>query len=495
MNVTLRRAVVLVVVIDAIGLWPFAYRNGYGHGDLRAMQMALYAKDGASVPVYGEGFSFAWYWLGRAVRATVAPSPHAFPPIINTAAVAASTAADVLLLTVLASAVAVDVALIAAVLWRFTPEVWEVSTYAHPWTLALPLFLAATLTATAPARRTLWSGALFLLAFAMRADIILLVPPAMALAYLRRPEWLRPILVSSAAGTIGFFVIQRFTMSGPLSGLFAVWAHGPIGWMRWLVNFGVFACGGGLLSIAAVPVVAAVLWRFDGRRRELSFLLLALVPTLALWSPHGGPARHFGPVYLVTAVLLAHVITAQYRGAAVRGLVTLAMIAGNALAGEAAYVEISRLPFRSMQVGENRRVVEGVPLGNVWSNHRAQVRMNAIENADVAWTLRCAAGGSSMAVAEESPYWLVTLASEQFGPPSVERRGIYRFGDPVPHLWVADIPEDSSSAWWNALQERERAVGRTTVLLGPRIPKSFGDVAATPQRCPSSPDLETASAR
>ena len=116
------------------------------------MQMGLYAP-AESAWRYAEGVSFAWYWFAAALRRVFALSPEQFPVAINAIAVLASTIGDVLLVLTAATAVSIAIAVLGTLFWRFTPEIWEVGTYGHPVTLALPLFLAAVFILAAAPRR------------------------------------------------------------------------------------------------------------------------------------------------------------------------------------------------------------------------------------------------------------------------------------------------------------------------------------------------------
>src|SRR5262249_21194283 len=134
-------------------------------------------------------------------------------------------------------------------------------------------------------------------------------------------------------------------------------------------------------------------------------------------------------------------------------------------------------PAQSIQLGERRRVVESVPLGNMVSNHLAKARLNALENAYDDWALACASTGSLTHVAQESPYLLVARAAVRFGRATVEnapRR--YRFGVAFS---VADVPESASGA---------AARGADDTLLGPRIPAALDSVWQLQNR---SADVDT----
>jgi hypothetical protein len=482
------RAIVLVILIDAVFLWPFAYRNGYGHGDVSAMQMALYAPDDASARMYGRSFSFEWYWLAATLRDTMSIPPESFPRVINAVAVGAATAGDVLLMIALALVIPLDAAVLTTLLWRFTPEVWEVGTYAHPWTLALPIFFGATIVAGTRAHRQ-WAVAagavLFFAAFAMRGDTLLLVPVVLAVARHHRRESFRPVLVASLCGALAFLATQQVLAGTELFHVVTTSGGSSAGLRTWAVNLGIFSIGAGLGSIAALVIGGATLLGKETVRGELPLLAVALLPTFALWIPIGAPARHFGPAYLVLAALLACVLVTRFRGRVLPGLIAGGLIASNAVIGELAFIGLSHRPFQSVQVGEGRRVVEGVPLGNVWSNHQAKARMNALENAYVAWTLRCSADGVPTVFAQESPYLLVMQASLKYGRPSIARSGLYAFGAATPRLWVADIPESGSLSWWTDLQA-QAASQRDIVLLGPRIPKWLGDAWQRQHAGPSS---------
>jgi hypothetical protein len=476
-RLSIGRAALLIVAVDAVLLWPFAYRNGFGHHDIVDMQMDLFAPPGSASQMYGRSFSFAWYWFGALLRDGLALSPEAFPTVSNLVAVGGSTAADVFLLLALALAVPVDVALLSTLVWRFTPEVWEVGTYAHPWTFSLPIFFAATVVA-ARARRpisVLAAAALFFAAFAMRADLLLMVPVALAFAWLHRRDLFRPILLASSGGALVLLAAEAAIAGSQLVHLVGGSAGPSVSLRAWAVNLGVFGYGAGIASIAALLLGGTARLGARNARRELAVLTGALLPTLALWIPHGGAARHFGPVYLVLAVLVGYVIATRVRTPAFRAVTTAGLIAANALIAEGVLVVMARGPFQSIQPGESRRVIERVPLGNVWSNHFAMVRMNALEQAYVAWTLRCSED-ASLAVGQESPYRLLMLASLKYGRRPVDGPDVYRFGGPSPHLWVADIPEESSPSRWVGIQALPDLRQREVVLLGPRIPGSFSAI-------------------
>ncbi len=475
-TLTLRRAVLLMICVDALALWPFTYWHYFGHGDLRAMQMGLYAPDRASLPIYGRSWSFAWYWLATVLRSVFSLSADAFPGVINTLAVLAATAGDAFLLILLGLALPVPAALLATVLWRFTPEVWEVNTYAHPWTLAQPIFLGAMLLVVGRPRSraaTALAGVLFFLSFGVRADVLLFVPLALALAYLRRPDWLRPLAWSLGGGTAAFLVSQQIISGSQLARAAAGASGGSIDLLKWAINLAVFGYGAGLLTVAATLAGVAYALRVPTLRRAVLVVSIALLPTVALWLPHGGAGRHFSTVYLAMVVLVALGATTMFRTTTWRTAVALFLVLGNAAAAEVVYAAATRRPSGSIQIGEARRVLERVPFGNIWSNHYAETRLNGLESAFAEYAVRCAEQ-APIFVAQESPYKLVMLAGLRLSAPRLESLDLYKVDTGAHQLWIADIPEDGSAAWWQRTEARANALGLPVVILGPRIPGWLG---------------------
>ena len=475
---TSRKASLLVVVIDALLLWPFAYRNGFGHGDLDAMQMALYAPSGSPVRQWGRSFSFGWYWLAGAIRHGLSISLSDFPTVINIVAVLASTAGDVCLMLALALIAPLDVALAATILWRFTPEVWELGTYGHPWTLALPLFFGAVVLVASGVRRQshvrhVVATLLFFAAFAIRADIALLLLPALVVAYRHRRDMFGSLLRTSCAGVLIFILTQWMVAGDELIHATSMYAGGPIDPRAWFVNLAVFGYGFGLAYLGALAIGG---WRGlqqGTTHREMGWLAIALAPTVVLWVSGGGSARHFGPVYVVLGTLLAWLVVNRWQRQVVRAIVIAGLIVSNAVIAEIVFTGFARAQFQSIQLGEARRVIERVPLGNVWSNHRATVRMNDLDNAYVTWALHCSTERPAV-FAQETPHRLVMLASDRYGSPSMENEA-YTFGSSPARLWIVAVPPNGSLSWWTHIQGLAAARESQAVLLGPRIPRSLAD--------------------
>jgi hypothetical protein len=182
------------------------------------------------------------------------------------------------------------------------------------------------------------------------------------------------------------------------------------------------------------------------------------------------------PVYLVLAFTLGAIVNSRWPRPAAALIVVALVVTSNAAAAELVLQWGGDRRYTSLQFGEARRVVERVPVGNMWSNHRAIERLNTLEGLYVAWALRCSEHRGPLVFAQQFPYRLVTEASETYGTPSINQWGLYQFGADAPRLWVAKIPESSAMSWWNALPSKTGDAARDVALLGPRIPRELAAV-------------------
>jgi hypothetical protein len=413
--------------------------------------------------------------------------------VINSVAVLGATVADLFLVATLASTLPVTVALGAAVLWRMTPEVWEVSTYAHPWTLALPFFFAgAWLAAATTSNRTPRAGwaivaVLFAAAFAIRIDLILFVPLLLVAAYLRSPRAPVALAASLVAAGILLFEAQRAAVgreltSGALSGFWQALSAQSVA-----VNLGVCALGGGLGTLLLLTLGTPRHVANGNQRRGLRFFACALLPA-ALWlGIPAGPARHFGPVYVAAAVFAAVLLAQRLRGVAF-GAGIAALVMANAALAEGAFYIARNAPARTVQLGVRRRVIERVPLGNVWSNHRAKAQLNDLDAAYASWALDCAAIGPLTVYVQGPPFRLSVDATARFHDVRIDDTGFSNsallFGSADARLWLVPLPEGANLEWWSRLRRSAAVRGTEVVLLGPRIP---GVLAATWQTTQTDP--------
>jgi hypothetical protein len=176
----------------------------------------------------------------------------------------------------------------------------------------------------------------------------------------------------------------------------------------------------------------------------------------------------------VLATLLAWLVVNHCQRTLTRAMVVAGLIISNAVIAEIAFTRLARAQFQSIQLGEARRVIERVPLGNVWSNHRAKARMNDLDHAYVMWALQCASDRPAV-FAQQTPHRLVMLASDRYGRPSTENDIFFAFGSPPTRFRVAVIPPDGELSWWTHIQGLAAARESPAVLLGPRIPRALGE--------------------
>ncbi len=477
---TRRRAVLVMLLLDVLLLWPFVYAHGYGHGDLDNMHTALYLPAGMEHG-WGETFSVGWYWIANTLRRLFALPSDRFPVVINSLAVLGSTASDVFLLLAISAVFPVSVALAGTVLWRFTPEVWEVSTYAHPWTMALPFFFAgAWITARTREQEsattaTVATAFLWACAIVIRLDLVLLLPLAFALAYDKAPRLL-PRLVAGSALAVAILGVMQIVASGSGMPRTVVSSFLAFAQMRNVsTNLVVFVLGGGLAAFLLLALVLPRYLRDPTRRATVLLYGLAVAPTIVGWSTvGGGPARHFGPVYLLLAFAVAAIFASRARGRAFLPVAVACLIAANAALAEAALDIVGTRPRTSVEVGASRWQIERVPLGNVWSNHETEVRLNDIETAYASWALACSErGDKEVFVRRDASYRLVVDALKDLPTIRTEETSLgpaFVLGKPEPAMWIVEIPENAGAGWWSKLQAFAAAHGAGASVVASRIP-------------------------
>lgn len=488
-------AVILLVVLDALFLWPYAYRHGYGHGDVQSMEFALFwgLKNRELLPhfAYGRDFSFGWYYLLSGLVKLLNLKPDNFPWSVNLLATFASTVTSICLLGFLSKFFSLTVALVAAILWRFVPEVWELSTYAHPWTIALPFFAAGTWIYVAKINidRPLngwkfylscaFAAALMTMSLCIRADMVFFMPLVVALTYLHRRDAVLPLTTTMASSLVSFLIIRHFVVGGARPSVidyvanFARFDNIPIN-----LALVIYPISGYLLMIVTKYLLTN---RSNSiHTASLAIWSAALAPNLLFWLPIGPCLRHFAPLYLMVSVLCGYLLTKRPR---VISLSVASLILSNMLVAEIGFRIFSPIfPSRFVQIGVQRRVMESIPLGIPWLNHEAQRRLNELNERYSLKALDYLQSPSSPVIfVQANPYRLLTLAIDRSG--TVKRIKdedgkikVWQLGSSRNSPWCVDIPDDAGREWLKSLQSFARSHNRKLRFLGPRVPKAISTI-------------------
>ena len=487
-KLTFTQAVILLLIIDALFVWPYAYRQGYGHGDVQSMEFALFfgLKNHNPLPhfAYGRDFSFGWYylifWLSKLLKFPL--EPDTFPWVANLLASFASTVTLICLLGVLDKLFSLNIALPAVILWRFIPEIWELSTYAHPWTIAMPFFTAGAWIYVAQSGKDINQMFKFYLAcisaavmmtisLCIRADLVFFMPLLVASVYFRRRKDVLPLMVIMVSSCILFFLLRYLVVGATRTSVIDFFVyHAEL--KRIPLH----------LALALYPISGYLFATTRALTKKSSFSLkyliagsVALVPTLLFWLPIGGPYRHFAPLYVLVAVLCAYGLKNWLRIST--SLAVIMVVLSNMLIAELGFRIFSPMfPPRSVQIGVQRRVMESVPLGIPWLNHAAQQRLNELRE----WySVNALAHSDEYPVifAQMDPWRLCVLAIHRFG--TVKRikndvgLTVWQLGASNSAAWVVDIPENADVKWLESLQSFAEHHRRELRFLGPRIPKTL----------------------
>ena len=491
-------AAALLIVVDAFLVWPYAYRTGYGHGDVQAMEFALFfwSKNHGPLPhfAYGRDFSFGWYYLmlylSKLFKFPL--QPETFPWVANFSASIASTITSICLLGILVRFFPLAVALTAVILWRFIPEVWELSTYAHPWTIAMPFLTAGAWVYTAQLGHdgTLnksWkfylsciaSTLLMTASLTIRADMVFFMPLLIVLVYFHNRKAVLPLVIIMTSSCILFLLLRHLAVGGTRPSVidyvarFARLERIPINLMLAL-----YPISGYLLMITATYLLKP---KNKAKIPPVYLVagLLALAPTLLFWLPIGPCLRHFTPLYITVAVLCAYLL--------VKGLnlttfpstsfAVVSLLLSNMLVTELAFQTLSPMfPPRTVQIGVQRRVMESVALGIPWLNHIAIQRLNELQEQYCVSALS-RLDTRPVILVQMEPYRLCVLAMERFG--TVKRfksdngLTVWQLGTSENAPWCVDIPESADREWLKNLQSFAERHKRELRFLGPRIPKAL----------------------
>jgi hypothetical protein len=407
---------VAVLFVFLIGLFHFT--TELNEGDLYRVVLGLLNGKASGLGLddptqYGIRFGYGYvamiYWLGELQIFSIAHR-ESLIEAINAIGFVASIAIVVLLMTSLQIMYGAATALLASIIFLFSPLFLETATSGHQLLIALAFFFAANLVLLLDVRGRWkilsYATAAFLLfaGLTMRAELPLAFPwlvfAERPTAFLSRRLYISNVLARSCVCLFSFAVFQivfHFYVNTPptgdgMSGLstFMGQFYSPRNILR---GFVILVVGSGVATVVAGCVVL-----FVGRTamiedfRLLSFVAVAsnlfgplslIVVGAMFWIPNPNPARHFTFFLLGLAVLISLSVTRRFRvngaGAIVAGLAIV--IANQALAEVARPIVLRNLHSPYIRFPEHNPTTGAVPLGSFPRHHASMVeRMEVLTN-------------------------------------------------------------------------------------------------------------------
>lgn len=393
---------VLFLVLFITIVYFFQYRGALGESDLYRVLMGLLdgavSQEGlASNLHYGRGFGFGYILaFYEFVPAAIMRDPDKVTAIINTVGLLSITCGLVFFWLSVALVYGVRAALMAMVVFAFSPMILELATSGHQILVAFAFLSAAAVFLFLPV--TGWHaivaalvGMLLLICgLTMRAEIFLALPYlVLARVKFSSPRvFVTSLLVRTAAPAAAFAIffllkakVATFPSDGPSSSFFDQfyrWSNLGPGIVYLALGCGIVTVTVGALA-GLVIVVRGIRSKNGETYRELAEKLvgpiaLILVPT-AFWIANPQPARHFILVLAGFAILIGCLGETVWRRNPVAALVALLVIVvGNQALSAAVRPTLlamneARSPYRPAP--EAYRTFTHAPLGWSWLHHEA----------------------------------------------------------------------------------------------------------------------------
>lgn len=399
---------------------PFVHHGGFPDGDqqhialgiLEAIQSGRFFH---GLRLYGPSFSFGYHAFHFALAPLYRADPFAIFTVMNVSGVVAGLVALVSLHALVRELRGPAEADAAAILWTFAPGWWELTTFGHPSTIALALFLASA--AFLAHDRRVPATLLYLAALTVRADFLLGAPFLLALPFARGSRRFVPnAIVIACAGAL-FLAFSR-ALFPPAHG------DGSVAHALGVADPGLRVAVKEVVVLTlglGVPTGIAALAGVVQARGYALVLAASIVPALAYWLEVEGPFRHF----LVPASLLALLAAVWASRFARPWLVALGLVAMGQVAAFALRPQLEvRYPFTYRAVPGDARWSTRAPLGDFFTSHAAAATGVAREAADARW------------IADSAPDSLLVLGPNPFRA-EFELRA--RFGERARYD-VVDIP-------------------------------------------------------
>jgi hypothetical protein len=423
----------LPVVLYALLVLPFVFHDVVGEPDLERTALAILygAASGlheAAGYHYGLEVSFGYYaFFYHLLPQSVLLDSTALIAAINFLGYASAVLAVGMLALYCTRLFGVLTALVACVLFAFSPVFLDLGTSGHPQVPGLAttllgawLLTFATDTTLSSARRLAASLAAFgalTVGLTMRGDFVLAYPFIALVASERelgsRRAWLRTaaqrlaVLIPAFAV---FLVLQSYAFSagsegkaGFVSGVFATF-YKPDTIPRGLIV--VVLCTGVATMLAFAGLLLVRGARALPSVNVLALLALAL-PSLAFWLPNSTPGRHLILVTLAVALSVALLLT---RGARVRWAIPAAalLVISNQAIAESSHGLMEEHYQWTYPLLTGRRATQSIPMGMFPLDHEAkQATFMVLRDEGRAFARTCS--GKVLAFAEEPHYMLLSL--------------------------------------------------------------------------------------
>lgn len=421
------------VVLYALLVLPFVFHGVVGEPDLERTAMAIMYGSASGLQEsagyhYGLGVSFGYYWgfyhlLPQAMRV----DSSSLIAAINFAGYGSAVIAIAMLALYTARLFGVFTAVVACILFGFSPVFLDLGTSGHPQLPGLAFTLMgawlltyATDTAVRRAYRVLVGVLAFVVAsvaLTMRGDFVLAFPFITLVARVgelqSRRKWLWAAGQRAGvlfAAFVTFMILRSLTYdSGPegdtgfVENFFATFYKADTV-PRGLVV--VLLCTGVATTLALAGLV------FMRTARQLRLLnVVALValalPSLVFWLPNSTPGRHLILVTLAIALALALLITRSARPRWAIPAAALLVISNEAIA-EISHGWIDQHYQWTYPSLSERRATQAVPIGLFPLDHLAkQNAFMVLRKEGMSFARGCS--GKVLAFAEEPHYMMLSL--------------------------------------------------------------------------------------
>lgn len=372
-------------------------------GLLRGQGTGLWLDDPAQYGIkFGYGYVAMIYWLGEAHAFGLA-NRDSLLQAINTIGFAASVATVLLMMSSLRIMYGARVALLASIVFMFSPVFLDMATSGHQLLMALAFFFATNLVLVLDVRGP-WkiaayatASVLLFVGLTMRAELPLafswlaLAQRSGTTSTLR--TYILGVVLRSSVCVVAFaaFLIAfhfgvhtRLTAGDSMSSLSGFLASfydsGNV-----VRGFVILAVGCGLATLVVLGILIAV-EAFDLRshaflpdRTLLGPLSLMLIGAV-FWIPNPSPARHFTFIIFGISIILGICIVKRVRvgnlGATAAGIAIV--FANQALAEVVRPIVLRHLHSVYIHVPEHNPTTGTVPLGSFFRHRDSLVERNAV---------------------------------------------------------------------------------------------------------------------
>jgi len=493
-------------------VFPFIYKDALGEIDLSQMAFAIIhghlsgLRDGAGYH-YGYSISFGYYnFLYDLAPGATLSSSKALIALMNSIGFCSAVLAVALLGLYLARLYGLRPALVATLIFAFSPMFLELGTYGHPELPAFCLLLLGaylltfdTGATTGTSRRVvpvIAASAVVFAALCVRSDVILALPfVAIAGRHQRgslAEQWREtfPRLLAVTAAAAGFFIVQRLALT-------STGTSGQSELLRYLASSDnlklarkglvIICLGTGFAGVILAVIALAVPSRRNLRVMDVAAIGSLVLTSLVLWLPNPAPARHFLFLTLAIALIIGLSFARRASLPFALALGILTPVASQAL-GELLYPTIVAHYEWNYPPLTERRVTRSAPIGFFPRDHRAsQANFTHLREEGIALAQACEDRRKLLVFADEPYYYLMALAERDATlklntvEPEHEARGIHADGRLCRTVvvsknmaWPTDVMPDYLAdsryeGWPIYFQESTRSKWDKTPIPGDRL--------------------------